>query len=204
VQRLGVREDGVGGWRQCAVRDDDFLEEPEHHQCEPPRDCARTPDGFGSELRNQVSRADDGTRHELREERHEETEVEQRRRGPRPPQIHIQRIRHRLEGVERDADRQDDVPTRRLPFDADRGHQRNPVLEQELAVLEVAKDAEIGQDARRQPRPPCAHAIGGVDLLRDEPVYRRRDPEQDDKGRIPCGVKEIALDEQDDLLRPPR
>jgi hypothetical protein len=59
----------------------------------------------GGELRHEVGGRTIGPGDELREEGHEEREVEERGRGSARPQVHVERVRHRLERVERDAHR---------------------------------------------------------------------------------------------------
>ncbi len=48
-------------------------------------------------------------------------------------------------------DRQHDVALGRLVGDADRGRERGEILEQELAVLEVAEHAEVRDDRQEHP-----------------------------------------------------
>ena len=58
------------------------------------------------DLRQQVGRAHDRTGHQVREERDERRDVDEPRPRRRVAAIHVDRVAHRLEGVERDAGRQ--------------------------------------------------------------------------------------------------
>jgi hypothetical protein len=141
----------------------------------------------------------------VREEGDEERVVEERRDRLRAAEVHVERVRHRHECVERDADRQHDVPLGRDVDDAERRHQRLPVLQQELAILEEADEADVDADGDHEPGAAHGAALVArpVDAACDEPVDDRRGPQQQDERRIPGRVEDVARDEQVHLLRPP-
>jgi hypothetical protein len=156
------------------------------------------------ELGDELRRPDDRPRHQLREERHKQGKVEQRVRRLRTAQVHVERVRHGLERVEGDSDREHDVPIGGRPRHPDRGHQDLPVLEQELSVLEVAEQAEVYEHADSHPPATPRQPILGVDLLRYAPVDDRRDPQQDHERGIPGGVEYVARQQEVCLLDLPR
>ena len=99
-------------------------------------------------------RALDRPGHELREEG--EKTRKSLRSGPRhlPPPIDVDRVTHRLERVERDAHRQHDMEQRVRRLDPKRSQQMRHTLDEEVAVFEKAKDAEIGANTHRHEHPP--------------------------------------------------
>ena len=138
---------------------------------------------------------------QVREERHEQRVVEEvaRRRGA--AQVHVERVGHRREGIERDADRQHDV---RAPAAGsatpNAAISAREVLEQERAVLEVAEHAEVGDHRQQHPGAPRDRPLRLDQALRGVPVDHRRDPQQDHERRIPRRVEQVARDQQVDLL----
>ncbi|MBF8293173.1 MAG: hypothetical protein HW392_2000 [Steroidobacteraceae bacterium] len=199
-------EDLIRGACESAVCDDDLFEETERHQAEPPQHLVSICLLRLIELRHELGRPDDRARDQVREEGDEQRVVQWRLDRLRPPQVYIERVGHRHECVERDADRQHDMPGRRHVFDAERGHQRLPVVQHEITVLEEPDEAEIDRDGNHEPGAAMGFALvtGGVDAARDEPVHDRRGPQQQDEWRIPGRVEDVTRDQQVHLLRRPR
>ncbi len=116
---VGVRIHRIDDERN-AVRDDHLLEQSRGHQLDA-GDKIRVGKAMNfAELVKQVLRALDGTGHELRVEHHVQRKIRRRTFRLHAATIHLDRVAHRLERVERQADRQDDpqvldrvVPSRR-------------------------------------------------------------------------------------------
>src|SRR6185503_1673606 len=130
-------EDRVGGRREHRVGEHDLLEEPEaeQEQAEPERLSGRAV--LALELRDDLLGPQDRTGDEVREERQEQAVIEERSKRDTAPEIDIDRVADRLERVERDADRQDDVGARGMEAPAERATEHAEVLDEEAAVLEV-------------------------------------------------------------------
>ena len=158
------------------------------------------------ELRDELGRAHDRPRDQMREEGHEQRVVEEAARRLRAPQVDVERVGQGRERVEADADRQDDVPTGRMVDD----RRATPAIatklcEQEAAVLEIAEHAEVHRrrlvSIHSLARPL---ALGADHPLRRPPVDHGRNPQQDHERRIPRGVEQVGGDQQVDLLLMPR
>lgn len=101
-------------------------------------------------LRQQIPRPHDGAGDELREQRDERREAQQRRLPLDFAAVHVNRVRHGLECVERNADGQDDVQGRPR---GGHSHARDHVGEafgEEVEVFEKAKKAQVHCHAEHQ------------------------------------------------------
>ncbi len=113
-QRVDRRRDLVG--EQQLLREA-AGEEEDARRGEPRRQPRRQP----GELRLDVGVAHDRAGDEVREHRHERRVVHDVLRRPAHAAVHVDRVRHRVEGVERDADREHDVDDRDVGVGAQRG-----------------------------------------------------------------------------------
>ncbi len=156
------------------------------------------------ELRDELGRAHDRPRDQVREEGHEQRVVEEILRRLGPPQIDVERVGQGREGVEADPDRQDDVPLRRLVGDPRGRGERDEIFEQELAIFEIAEHPEIDDDGDQHPRPAGRFLLGPHHPLRRPPVDHGRNPQQDHERRVPRRVEQIGCEQQVDLLLLPR
>ncbi len=96
-----------------AVGDHHLAEEAEGEELEAAADRGNRPRPFFRlELRHEIDRADDRPGHQLREKRHEEQEIREVPAGPQLAAVDVDGVAHRLEGVERDAHRQQQVVQR--------------------------------------------------------------------------------------------
>ncbi|WP_223276178.1 hypothetical protein [Sphingomonas daechungensis] len=129
--------------REEAVRKHHLLEQAEGDQRQAEVQLMRSRSARVRELGHQLGRPHDRTRDQVREEGHEQRIIQEVLRRLRPPEVDVQRVGQGREGVEADPDRQDDVPLRRLVIDADRRREHDEILEQELAVLEIAEHADV-------------------------------------------------------------
>ena len=88
------------------VGDHELLEEAPHDQHRRVARGRRREPPLALELRQQVGGPHDRAGHQVRKERDEGRDVDKPRPGRRVPAIDVDGVAHRLEGVERDADRQ--------------------------------------------------------------------------------------------------
>ena len=105
------------------------------------------------------------------------------------------------EGVEGDADRQDDLQGGGVHGDAEGLPGRDPVLDEEVGVLEVAEDAEA--DGQRHPQPPLlprfVRCLFNADA--NEEVDDGGEGNQPEEAPVPPPVEDIRRNEQQEVLR---
>ena len=94
--------------RREVVRQRDLLEQSPEDEPDTFLEHRAGDDNAALELRKQMAGALDRASDELREEGDECEEVHEAVRGGNLPPVNIQRVAHGLEGIERDAHRQDD------------------------------------------------------------------------------------------------
>jgi hypothetical protein len=143
------------------------------------------------ELRHELGRADDRAGNHVREEGEEDGEVEQAPGLERAP-VDVDHVAQRLEGEERDADRQQDVEERRPHTDADVLEPVGHLEGEEAVVLEPAEHGQVADDGETHPPPARTRRfpVGerGADLLADQVVEEDRPEQQGDEAGIPVGV----------------
>ena len=161
-KQLGIGEYAIDEINSQIVRHHDFLgqaiEDPEHSDAELGARKGITP----IELRDEVGRLDDRSGDELREKAHVESEIENIAHRTYEPLVNVGGIGYHLEGIERDADRQNDsvnTPERTTDdvvaqFCCNVGNLEIGSkylvdhIGKEIAVLEVTEYAEV--DGHRQ------------------------------------------------------
>lgn len=103
------------------------------------------------ELAQQVARPLDRTRHQLRKERHEERKDAQVLLRLDPAVVHVDRVAHRLEGIEGDTHGQQQLEGgRRVAHPHQIGQIRGSAVE-EVVVLEGEENTQVGEQAQPQP-----------------------------------------------------
>ena len=145
------------------------------------------------DLGHEIRSAHDGTGHQLGKEGHVEPEVRQpaERRHMAPVDVHG--VADGLEGVEADADGEQDAvdgpgrPERSIgphcePVSRnDVGARRAvPRVGEEVGVLEIEQQAEVERDAQGEPPGPPSRLFGPGDAVSDEVVADRGGEEQDE------------------------
>ena len=146
----GQGKNAVGGHGH-GVGDEHFLGQPDGETVDAGHELVGG-NGPCHGLRRQVAIADDRAGNEVREGRNAAGEVDQVARGRDLPAIHVDRVTHRLERVEADAQGQRD-PHHVMPCQGgrvDRGHQAIVGIEAEVEVLEVAQKGQIADDRKHQ------------------------------------------------------
>src|SRR5262245_58369734 len=132
-------EDLVSDEREV-VRDHRLLEQAEQEQLDALHDLVLAHGVAPCELRKELTRAHDRSRDELRKERDVQREVEEIRAELLTPAVDVERVTHRLERVEGDAEWNHQMQIEGLGIEP--RHERD-VVEKEVPVLEVAE--EIGR-----------------------------------------------------------
>jgi len=186
-------EDAVHEVERDIVRDDRLLEQTREDQEDARAEhLAGYDDGVLPDLRDEVAGADDGSGDELREEREVEEVVEPVREGLQLAAVDVDRVAHRLEDEERDADRQEDVPE----LEESLPEHLVGDLDQEVRVLEVAEHAEVHRDAQRYEPAAAGPAFGAGHDAGDEEVARGGEDQQQevDPARL---VVEVEREEDD-------
>jgi len=154
-------------------RDHRFLEQSPDDQQQPHRHHSAIELGGLLELGHEIGGPDDRPGDEVREERHQQQNVEQSR-GGHTPAVHVDNVADPLEGEERDADRQDHLHQRRVLADAEQGEQAARLFGEEVEIFEEAEHQEIGRDAADQQRPARARIVAARDQRGGAPVDQRR------------------------------
>src|SRR5262245_61114664 len=114
-----------------------------------------------------------------------------------PAAIHIDRITQCLEGIKRDANRQDDIPGPRWMLDPERMEQFVECLEKESEVFEETKDAQIDADGQEEPAPARTRIGRASQGDADAKIDQARQQDQAEKAPVPPTVKKVAGDDDE-------
>ena len=151
MERPGHGEHRIDDLAGEGVGDRDLLDQPEGDQRDPGADRDLGGSRGALELGKELARADDRPGDEVREEAQVDGGVDERGRLG-VAALHVDDVGDRLEGEERDADRQQDRQQRQRQPEAERVEDVADVLDEERVVLE---DAEYEQVKRyRDPADP--------------------------------------------------
>ena len=107
-----------------------------------------------------------------------------------------------LEGVEGDADGQDDLQGGGVHGDAKAVPGGDPILDEEVGVLEVAEDAEVDGERNPEPTPLALPVIGLFDADADEIVDEGGEGDEPEKAPVPPAVEDVGGDQQQQVLSP--
>ena len=140
-----------------------FLKKPQQIRTKPLRAFSAENAPRRLDLRQQERGALDRAGHQVREERDEHGDVEQAAPRAQLAAIDVDRVAHRLEGVERDADRQDDAQHRQAcTVSPTAASTACDVVDEEVEVLEEPEHPEVrdrcsarGSAGDDRARPPC-------------------------------------------------
>jgi hypothetical protein len=150
-------------------------------------------------LVEEVPRADDRPRHQVRKERQEEEKTSEPALGRDATPVDVHDVADHLEGVEGDAERQRQLDSGRRDRWHARGRGDEDDLEREVVeVFEEAEHAEPGDDRRddRPPAAPCARRRGADDTPGDVPHHRHGAEEQHVPRRVPRVEGETRAEEE--------
>lgn len=120
--------------QRAVVADKHLFEQAEEQQPSAALECRGIPFTRRGKLRHHLVRALDRPGNELREEREKRREEREVRDGFCLPAIHVDRVAHRLESVERDAHRQQDMRQRPAGLPPDRIERVNERVGEEIEL----------------------------------------------------------------------
>ena len=148
------------------------------------------------DLRDQMPRALNRPRNELRKKRHEEHVIAETPARADVPAGDVHDVTDTLKRVERDARRQHHLQHRERHVQVQRVEQRGDIRDAEIVVFENAEQPEIAEHADRDQLPLPRRRI--LDPARDEVVDDRGHGERQEKPRlIPPVENEAHRDEQE-------
>ena len=154
------------------------------------------------DLRQQVLGPLDGPGHQLREVRDVDAEGDQVAGRGMVPLVDADRVGHGLEGVEADADRQDDLQKGQVGLEAKLGQQRPGTVDEEVEVLERPEQPQVDAHADQQKQLACPRALGLTEPPADDVVDDGRGGQQAEEPPVPPAVEEVAGHQQQDILLP--
>jgi hypothetical protein len=123
-----------------------------------------------------------------------------RRTGPDRPAVHVDRVAHRLERVERDADREHERERGGVHLEAQRGEGEGEAVGEEAEVLEGAEDRQLGGGGDEQEALAAGGVVAGVDGPGEGPVDRDREEHEAEEAPVPPAVKDQAGAQQQEIL----
>ena len=186
------------------VGDHHLLEEAPHGEMKTRGDVAPAHVPRLLHLRQQRPRGHDRTRHHVREERHEEGEVDRVLGGLHLAPIDVDDVADALEGVEGDPDGQDHVEVKAQGVEARGLEQGIERAHEEVAVLEVAEEEQVDEDAQGHPTLGLRGPAHAGDRRPQEPVGGAGQEEESQEPPVPAGVEEIARGQEEEVLAAPR
>ena len=198
---LGVAEAHVDVGR-TGVGNDDLLEhapEDEAHAVAP----LLIVEGAGrGDLRQEVGGPLDGSRYELGEEGNEGCKGDGVAGGLEVAAVDVDGVGEGLEGVEGDANGQNDLQGGGVHGDAEAIPGGDPVLDEEVGVFEVREDAEVNGERDPQPSILSLPVIGLLDADADEIVDEGGEGDEPEEAPVPPSVEDVGGDQQKKVLRP--
>src|SRR5581483_10395813 len=147
----GVGEDWVRE-QGHAVGNGEFLEQAHQEVLSTQLQSSPVPAFDLVRLRQEIPGANDWSRHQVWEERDEQHKVREILLGHNAATIDVNRVVDRLEGVEGDADRQDNFEQRDVVGNSHGVEAASQRFQEEVRILEVAEQAQIGDEANQEQR----------------------------------------------------
>jgi hypothetical protein len=108
-----------------------------------------------------------------------------------------------MESVKRNADRQQNVETRRLVNDADPREQPLEILQQKISVFEEPEHAQIHANAGNEPPALSMRTLRPGNLPAEPKIHAGSRKKQRGEWRIPRAVKNVARQDQQVLSQLP-
>ena len=194
-----IRREHLVHIHRAVVRHDHLLEQTPQYLPHPVNRRAVVELPLLQELRKQVGRPLDGTRHQLRKERDECEKRNNVTRRLHLAPIHVYRVRQRLERVERDANRQYHPQQQAVRREAE---QPRKLRDKEVVVLEHRQDAEVEHDVQPHPPPRAPPRPRRTDKQAAAPRAERREGDQQQEAPVPPAVEHVARHYHERVLRP--
>ncbi len=197
-ESLGRFEHAID-YHRHVVRHDYFLEQAQEEQLDAPEDLLLPHRIDALELREELLRPEDRPRDEVRKEGHVERVLEEVVAGRDLPPIDVDHVGHRLERVERDPERDDE-----LQVEGGRVDPRNEgdVVQEEVSVLEVNENPEVRREGEREVRLARGPSLRSRDARAHEVVEARGEPQEEQERGVPRPVEEPAREQQQELPPP--
>ena len=156
------------------------------------------------ELLADVAVADDGAGEDVREERDPGQVVDHALRRLVLAAVHVHGVRDAGEGVEADADRQQQPEGRQVGVRPDQPQDAVELVDEEPAVLEVAEEGEVDRDGRRQDQLAAAAPALGLapgEIVPRDPVDERGREQQRDEPPVPHPVEDERRGDEEEHAR---
>ena len=178
--------------RREVVGQHDFLEHAPEHEPEALFEHVAGDAPRLAELRQQMRRPLDRAGDQLGEEGDEGQEMNDSSAWRELSAVDVDGIAHRLEGVERDAHRQDDVQRAQLERHVQIRQQVRQRLDEEIVVLEEAEDGQVARHARDEQRLAPARRRDALQPQADPVIEQAREREQPEEPPVPPAVEKVA------------
>ncbi len=192
-----VVPDRVGGGRE-RIREHHLLHEAEHDQRDRVRDLLPRQALGMVEFVEELAGAHDRAGHQLREERDEQSVVEQAAARLEFAAVHVDGVAHALECVERDADRQQHIDGAEVQRTAGCCRDVVGAGDHEIRVLEEGKHAQVADHADRDQ----SLRLQGLREMQPDPVVEHgREQDQAQVLPVPRRVEVPAGQQQDPLVQ---
>ena len=176
------------------VGDDDLLEKAEEHDLQAGLEVFEGDVPLLPQLGEKVPGLDDGARHKLREEGNIEGQAEEAPLRLELPAVHVDGVAQRLEGIEADAHRQDDLQGAR-PGKAEGGAEG---VHKKVIVFEEAEHHKRDHHADHK----RGFAPGRLHLQRRDVGHQREAQHQKAEAPVPPAVEHIACRQQEEVPEP--
>ena len=199
---LGVVEAHVDVGR-TGVGDDDLLEHAPEDEAHAVATLLVGKGAGRGDLRQKVGGPLDGPGHELGEEGDEGGEADGISGGLEVAAVDVDGVGEGLKGVEGDADGQDDMQGGGVHGDTKRIPCGDPVLDEEVGVLEVSEDAEVDGEGDPEPLFLPWLGVGLFDADANEEVDEGGEGDEPEEAPVPTSVEDVGGDQQQEVLRPP-
>jgi hypothetical protein len=202
--RAGSRSVGRVDHGRDVVADHDFLEQAPEHQPGPGPDTFQVDPAVFDDLGQEPAGAFDRAGHQLREEGHEQREVQQSAGRLDLAAIDVYGVAQGLKGIERNSDWKHHLERERPHGDADCVQQLGKALGKEAEILEDPEDPQIDDHAGGDQTPAAAPIIGFRKPDTERIIDHRRQDDQTQETPVPGTVKDVAGGQQPSVLRPMR
>ncbi len=114
--------------------------------------------------------------------------------------IDVDCVAEGLEGVERNADGQQDAESGQVGVEADRFDRFRGGVDEEVEVLEEGEDAEVHGDADVHQHPAPGGVLVVLYALGDEKVRNGGDDDEAEEAPVPPPVEDVGADKEEGIL----
>ena len=182
------------------VGDDDLLDETPEDQITTFVELLKIEAPWFFDLRQEGRRPHDRPGDQMREERDEGGELDEVARWFGVASIDVDHIAHRLERIERNADRQNYVEMPMRALDPHLRQHRFEAVDEEIRVLEIAEHSQIERHAQGDERFALSLIFNAIDRHAAEVIHHGREDQKPEEPPIPTRVEIVARGEQNQVL----